>query len=297
MKVNIVMLTYNNLDTATKPCLDSLYANTKEQDFNLILVDNASKDGTQDYLKQFASTKNNVQLILNKKNRGYAGGNNDGINKTLKSKEKCDFIVLLNNDLFFTPNWLQTLLHPFTQNDKIALCGPLTNYGGAEQEIIIPQVSEKNYLDKYKQYTKPNNFKYVEKVAFLCVAMNVKAIKTIGLLDENFFPCWYEDNDYCLRSLYNGYKNAVSLGSFVYHNHSQTTSQIKSENFTKSKTYYKQKHAFYLASVDELKRLKKNPIVKIISITSKMLDELRDLTRPIRRKISWKFEEISKGKK
>ncbi len=89
MKVNIVMLTYNNLDTATKPCLESLYANTKEQDFNLMVVDNGSSDGTQDYLKEFSSGKSNVELILNKKNRGYAGGNNDGIKKVLKSIDKC----------------------------------------------------------------------------------------------------------------------------------------------------------------------------------------------------------------
>lgn len=295
MKASIVMLTYNNLDTATKPCLDSLYANIKEQDFELIIVDNASTDGTQDYLKKFSDRKSNVEIILNKKNRGYAGGNNDGIKKAMK--EKSDFIVLINNDLFFTPDWLDHLLYPFSQNDKIALCGPLTNYGGAEQEVDIPELIKENYLQQHMAFMKPNNFKYVEKVAFLCVAMNKKAIKEIGLLDENFYPCWYEDNDYCLRSLYNGYKNAVSLGSFIYHNHSQTTSQIKSENFTKSKTYYKQKHAFYLASVDELKRLKKNPIIKFILIFNKMIDEIRDLTRPIRKKISWKLEEIFRNKK
>ena len=72
MKLSIITLTYNNL-SYTKKFIESLYKYT--QDFELIIVDNGSTDGTVEYLK----TLNSVKLILNKENLGFSKGNNQGI--------------------------------------------------------------------------------------------------------------------------------------------------------------------------------------------------------------------------
>ena len=103
-KTAIITLTYNKLEVATKPYLDSLYQYTDENEFDLIIVDNASSDGTIDYVKDFAKNHKNITIICNNENLGYSKGNNIGI-KSVIDKDY-EYIALLNNDILFTPNWL-----------------------------------------------------------------------------------------------------------------------------------------------------------------------------------------------
>ena len=110
-KLTIVTLTYNQLERATKPYIESLYKYTNIEDFDLILVDNNSTDGTVEYLKELQTKYNNVTLIFNDKNLGYDIGNNQGlklIDTTGDTKNK--FIGLFNNDLFFIPPMNTSLL-------------------------------------------------------------------------------------------------------------------------------------------------------------------------------------------
>ena len=62
MKTNIIILTYNCLDKI-KQCLNSIYKHTK-QDFSIFIVENNSKDGTREYVKEIVKTKNNIYLSL-----------------------------------------------------------------------------------------------------------------------------------------------------------------------------------------------------------------------------------------
>jgi GT2 family glycosyltransferase len=100
MKASIVVLTYNNLDL-TRQCLDSIYAKTDEPDFELILVDNASEDGTPGYLEEFAKAHSNVQVILNDSNAGFSRANNQGA-----AIATGEHLVFLNNDVVVTKGWL-----------------------------------------------------------------------------------------------------------------------------------------------------------------------------------------------
>ena len=78
-KTVLITLTYNKLEEATKPYLESLYEFTDESLFDLVIVDNASSDGTVGYLREFAKNHNNVNIIENFENLGYSGGNNIGL--------------------------------------------------------------------------------------------------------------------------------------------------------------------------------------------------------------------------
>ena len=83
-KASIITLTYNQLERATKPYIESLYKNTDEKLFNLIIVDNGSTDGTVEYLKTLMKEKNNLHVIFNAENKGYSKGNNQGIKFALE---------------------------------------------------------------------------------------------------------------------------------------------------------------------------------------------------------------------
>src|SRR5688500_17911956 len=95
-KVSIIILTYNNL-LYSQLCLDSVYCNTTYTNFEIIVVDNASTDGTVDWLKGYAERHPNLKLILNSENRGFAAGNNQA------SREASgEYLIYLNNDTVVT---------------------------------------------------------------------------------------------------------------------------------------------------------------------------------------------------
>ena len=91
MKLSIITLTYNKLKY-TKKYVESLFKYTK--DFELIIVDNGSTDGTREYLQSL----NNVKLIFNDENIGFSKGNNQGL--TIAEGE---YIAFLNNDILLYP--------------------------------------------------------------------------------------------------------------------------------------------------------------------------------------------------
>ena len=110
MKVSVIVLNWNGIDL-TKKCIASL----KKQafrDFEIIVVDNGSKeDDSVDQLKKVKG----IKLVLNKKNLGFAGGNNVGVRAS-----KSEYVALINNDAVVDKNWLGEKLSVLDDNPKIA---------------------------------------------------------------------------------------------------------------------------------------------------------------------------------
>ena len=89
MKTSIIVLTFNGLEL-NKKCIDSVLKYT-DSDFELIIIDNASKDGTPEYLENLTDSR--IEIMYNKKNAGFAKGNNQGAKKATG-----ETLVFLNND-------------------------------------------------------------------------------------------------------------------------------------------------------------------------------------------------------
>lgn len=233
-KVAIITLTYNKSERATKPFLNSLYEFTDEACFDFFVVDNASTDGTVEYLKDFATHHKNMTLIFNEENLGYSKGNNIGIKKALEGEY--EYIALLNNDILLTPNWLENTIKGFELDESLGMLSPRNN----EKCKLTP----KNYLSGYKKYLskfkKP--LKYVVTPFFSCVVIKRNVIDEIGLLDENFTPAFFEDNDYSFRAMYSGYSLAYINSVFIFHNHSTTSKSIGSEISERNRKYFFKKH-------------------------------------------------------
>lgn len=233
-KAVLIMLTYNKLEKATKYCLNSLYEFTDENLFDLVIVDNASSDGTVGYLREFAKNHNNVNIIENFENLGYSGGNNIGL-RYIKDTEY-EFVGLLNNDILFTPNWLENTMESFNFNETLGLISPRNN----EKCKLTPD----NYLNGYKKYLSKykSALKYVVTPFFSCVIIKKEVVDKVGLFDENYSPAFWEDNDYSFRAAYLGYSLAYTNSAFIYHNHGTTSSSINSEIFERNKQYFFKKH-------------------------------------------------------
>lgn len=230
----IITLTYNKLEQATKPFLDSLYKFTSEDEFDLYIVDNNSTDGTVDYIKDFAKNHNNIRLIFNSENLGYSKGNNVGLKEVLNNDY--EFIGLLNNDILFTPDWLEKTLDGFSKGENIGMASPRSN----EHCKLTPQ----NYLEGYEKFLKKfkGDVKYPLAPFFSCVIIKKEVIDKIGLLDEAFTPAFWEDWDYAFRAQYAGYNMIYVNNAFIFHNHSTTSSSIPSEIPERNKRYFFKKH-------------------------------------------------------
>ncbi|MCI1273348.1 MAG: glycosyltransferase family 2 protein [Clostridiaceae bacterium] len=230
----IITLTFNQLESATKPFIDSLYRFTK--DFDLIIVDNASTDGTKEFLTQLQTEKDNVKVIFNDKNEGYSKGNNIGLKEALKGDY--EFVGLLNNDILFTPDWLEDLERTLDSDNKIGMVSPRIN--------DKCKLTVENYLDGYKKFLSKfkNNIREVVTPYFCCVLMKTEVLNKVGLFDENYTPAYFEDNDLSFRCLYLGYKCIYDNRTFVFHNHSTSCNALKNKNeiFERNRKYFYDKH-------------------------------------------------------
>ena len=247
-RISLITLCYNQLKNATVPMLKSLYEYTNPELFELIMVNNASTDGTKEFLEEFSKDKNNIKIINNDENFGFAKGMNQGLK--IASGE---YIFLLNNDLLFTPNWLEKFVEILKNNNDIGLISCMTNYSGEDFQKIenADRYTINNYIELSKNL-KGNNFKYLEntRVVFFCVGITRQVLERVGYLDEKFGQCWFEDDDYTLRILYEGFKIAIAKDIFIYHNHSQSTAKLSKTDegkklFQKNKNYFEKKHHLF----------------------------------------------------
>jgi len=240
---SIVVLTYNQLEDCTKSCIESIYKYTNIEEFELIVVDNDSQDGTPEYLKSIEPNYTNIKVILNDTNKGYSAGNNDGIKAS-----KGEYVILLNNDTLVSQNWLEQILKPFKKDKSIGMVGPISNSVGNEQRVNIDGLNDKNYNEKISKYINDNKdvITYTQRLGFFCVAIKKEVIDKIGLLDEKFGIGMFEDDDYCMRAIKENYKLAITDGCFIYHKGSvsfkKLTTDAYHEIFTKNKKYFLQKH-------------------------------------------------------
>ncbi len=299
-KVSIIVLTYNGLEKNTMPCLESIYKYTKIEDFELIIVDNNSLDGTKEYLKDFEKKYSNSKIILNDKNKGYAGGNNYGIKASSDS-----YIILLNNDTLVTSNWLENLLYPFSQNEKLGLCGPVTSNAENEQEICFENISPENYIKLTSDYVIKNKNQYfpTNRLIFFCVAIKKEVIEKIGYLNENFKRGFYEDDDYCKRVLKAGYDLAISEGSFVYHRCGGSFSNYDNFELTElldtNRNLLIKTHKNYSLYTDAaeafLKRFEKD--IELISNDSQNADIVLERIALRLKRFSWQFDRMKQREK
>jgi len=239
-KISVVILTYNNIQL-TKDCLHSLLHNDYPN-LEIIIVDNASTDGTPAYLIKLTEQHSPLKLILNDKNLGFSAGNNLG----LKSSTG-DYLVMLNNDTIMTPGALLTMMRHLQSNTRIGLIGPVTNNIGNEAKIDI------NYSNTAEMYPLAFNYIvqkmgekiYLANIAFFCVMMPRKVFEHVGLLDENFGLGFFEDDDYCRRVEQNGWKIACAEDAFVHHHLSASFNKLKRREkrtlFEVNKAYYESK--------------------------------------------------------
>jgi hypothetical protein len=213
--LSVIIVSYNN-KKLLKQTIDSIYDTRQNINFEIIVVDNKSTDGSVELIKQ---NYNQVKLIENKNNLGFSKANNIGIKQS-----KGRYILLLNSDTIVTDNCFEKCIKYMKQHPDIGALGckvvlPDGKLDPAcKRSFPTPEVSFYRMTGLSKLFPKSKRFgKYnltyldedeIHEVDCLVGAfMMVKreTIEQVGLLDEDFFM-YGEDIDWCYRIKNAGWK-------------------------------------------------------------------------------------------
>lgn len=204
MQAAIIVLNYNGLDT-TKKFIDHIYKNT--QNFTLIMIDNGSTDGSVEYLESINKKYDNLILHLSKTNLGVINGRNKGYEIYDELKDKPNILGFLDNDQFVSnENWLDQHISVMNQSQAQIV--------GAEAWIM-----NKSYVPMRRCKMRKQPWTYVG-----CGGMFMlkEVPENIGMFDSRFNPCYFEDPDYCFRSILAGYKLSWNSQNSIIHLPHQT---------------------------------------------------------------------------
>jgi len=215
-KVSIIIVNYNGKELLQK-CLDSLLK-VNYDNFEIILVDNNSTDGTVEFI-----TKNYPSLIIIKldSNKGFAEPNNVAA-KISKGK----YLLFLNNDTVVTPNFISEMVKVMETDKKIAVCQSL---------LLKPDGSvdsSGDFIDHlgvvYNSKTKIDEIREVSSAKGASMLVRSDIFEKLDGFDQKFFIT-FEDVDLCWRSWILGYRVLIIPTSIVYHEGGITIKKIKSE--------------------------------------------------------------------
>jgi GT2 family glycosyltransferase len=205
--LSIIVLNWNTA-AATLACLQSLHEPQSLESLEVIVVDNASADGS---VKAIRESWPQVHVIANSENAGYARGNNHGL-RVAGGR----YAVLLNSDTLVRPAMLNRLATFMDSHPEAGAVGPrLLTPDGTPQAFAFGNDPTPGYLLR-RAFNRlvlrrplhdwaTNTTQEVDWVSGACILLRRSALEQVGLLDESFFM-YFEDNDLCLRLRRKGWR-------------------------------------------------------------------------------------------
>ena len=268
--LTISIVSYDTEDLL-KACLNSIYQNTEEINYEVIVVDNNSTDGSVDMIKEEFPQ---VKLIRNKENLGFAKANNQAIKKS-----KGRYILLLNSDTVVIPDAIRKMINFMDTHPEAGVVGctklnpdlsiqpsatVLPNiwivlFRFFRLKQLLPSPEQRRFVGKffgpilgktmssYLGWYSDNKIKEARSVDFVtgaCFLIRRETVGDVGLLDENFFM-YLEDADWCLRIKWKGWQIYTHPDARIIHyggENLRSALGVFSLERCKSRYYYFEKH-------------------------------------------------------
>lgn len=258
MTLTIGIVNYNTKEDL-KSCIKSILQNPPKCNYKIIVVDNNSRDGSRELLKNLE--ERNVKCILNNKNRGFGRACNQ-----IAKMRNSSYILFLNPDVEISENAIDKLIKFLKKNGKIGLVtGKLLFPDGSFQlscrkfptilRVLFGRESllrntfpnniiSKEYLMSEHDY---NEIQFPDCVRGAVMFFRTDVFKKIGGFDEKYF-LYFEDTDICLRLRKKGYEIAYLPDAVFYHKLGSSTKKEKLRTKTSiniSMFHYIKKHMNY----------------------------------------------------
>jgi GT2 family glycosyltransferase len=234
---SVIILNWNGRHLLEE-CLDSVLAQTFA-DFETIVVDNGSTDGSVDFLNERWGGK--VKIVSLPSNAGFAGGNNAGIRAA-----RGRYAVLLNNDTAVDPGWLVALHRATSRHPEAGMFTPkILNYYRRDEidntgHLVYPDGLARGHNRLERD---DGRFDFEEEAFYPsgCAAVYKKEMfDEIGLLDESFFA-YGEDVDLGLRARWAGWKCYYVPDALVFHKYSATAGE-----YSPQKVFLVERNRFWI---------------------------------------------------
>ncbi len=257
-KLSISLVNTNNRELL-RACLQSLFTQEHGVEFETILVDNISNDGSAEMV---ATEFPQVQLIRNTQRKGFAMNHNQAIRAS-----RGDFILVLNEDTIVRPGALKAMCDFLETHDDTGAVGcRLENPDGtlqrscykfpsptrsiAENLLLVAAFPNNSLWGDYRAWAH-DAVRYVDFVSGAAIMVRRKVIETTGLLDEGFF-IYAEETDWCRRMHKDGWKVAFTPEGTIVHYGGQSSVAIKDRQFcefTRNQLRFIKKHHGALGGV------------------------------------------------
>ncbi len=217
MTLSIIILNYNHKNLL-KNCLKSLKEADIKLDYETIITDNNSNDGSQEFLSQIKIKNQDLKIILNNKNLGYAQANNQAIKMA-----EGEYILILNPDVVVMPKAVERLVKYLKKNKKVGMVGPqLLNPNKTIQyscyrfpKLITPAVRRtplgrlpgfKKELERYLMLGFDHQqIREVDWLIGACLMIKKEVLEKVGYFDERYF-LYFEDVDLAKKVWQAGYQ-------------------------------------------------------------------------------------------
>ena len=243
INISVIVVNWNTKDLLKK-CLDSVYRTIDNLIIEVIVVDNASTDGS------LAMLENDFPLAIkinNQENKGFGAANNQAL-AVMQGK----YTLLLNTDTILQPQTVNKLWDFCEANDKAAIvCGQLLNIAGTKQNSIASfpslltlaaNTSLLEYL--FPQYYPSKRYEYsapieVDSAIGACIMIRKKALDETGFFDERYF-FFFEETDLAYTMRLQGWKIYQVPDALVFHLQGQSVGH----NINSRIEFYRSRYQF-----------------------------------------------------
>lgn len=242
-QISVITINYNGIKD-TRALIQSLMQNVKKTTFEIIVVDNASKNNEAEQLQtEFP----NIKVIASKENLGFSGGNNLGIKYAT-----ADFLFFINNDTYIADDSLHYLLERMDYYQYIAGVCPKIRFAFGEQLIqfagytpLTPITLRNKAIGcgepDSEEYDTPRGIPLMHGAAML---IRRSTLKNVGLMPENYF-LYYEEIDWSTRFDDAEYEMWYEPRCTIFHKESQSTGQnspLRAYYLTRNRLRFAMKH-------------------------------------------------------
>ena len=226
---SIIIPVHNKL-AYTKSCLDSLFKNQEKIEFETIVIDNASSDGTAAYLERLGDR---VRIISNEHNAGFVDACNQGADCA-----NGEYLIFLNNDTILPHHWIAPLLDAIESSPRVGAAGAKLVYpDGRLQEAGAVVYSDGTAMNfgRGGDPTAPtyNHICEVDYCSGACMLVRRDLFLSLGGFDARYAPAYYEETDFCFQLRAHGYRVLYVPQSEIIHHGSVTAGLDNTTGFRK----------------------------------------------------------------